>query len=143
MPTKEPYPSSFTNKEWALLKALLPGPHKLGRPPRYTQRSVIEGILYIVRSGAGWRMMPHDLPPWRLCYYYFMTWRKAGLWQKIHDASCGTRSDSRVEKAPAPLRSSTARASVVKYLTTEECAATMQARRSWDENDISWWTRLV
>jgi putative transposase len=47
---------------------------------------VLEGILYIVRSGAGWRLMPHNLPPWRLCYYYFMTWRKAGLWQKIHDS---------------------------------------------------------
>ena len=86
MPTKEPYPSSFTDKEWALIRPMLPGPHKLGRPPRYSQRHVVEAILYIVRSGCGWRMMPHDLPPWRLCYYYFMTWRKAGLWQKIHDS---------------------------------------------------------
>ena len=102
MPTKEPYPSSLTDKEWALIQPMLPGRHKLGRPPRYTQRSVIEAILYIVRSGCGWRMMPHDLPPWRICYYYFMTWRKAGLWQKIRDSlqRCGARLESRKKKAP-------------------------------------------
>ena len=85
MPVKEPYPSSFTDREWALLAPLLPASSKLGRPPRYPRRRVLEGILYIVRGGCGWRMLPHDLPPWRLCYYYFMTWRKEGLWQKIHD----------------------------------------------------------
>jgi transposase len=141
MPSKEPYPSSFTDKEWALIRPLLPGPHKLGRPPRYTQRSVVEAILYIVRSGCGWRMMPHDLPPWRLCYYYFMTWRKAGLWQKIHDSLRDAVRLKSGKKKLRPLRSSTARA--LKYLTTEECAATMQAKRSWDENDISWLIRWV
>jgi transposase len=141
MQAKEPYPSSLTNKEWAVLKPMLPGPHKLGRPPRYTQRSVIEGILYIVRGGGGWRMMPHDLPPWRLCYYYFMTWRKTGLWQKIHDSLRDAVRLKSGKKKPQRLRSSTARA--LKYLTTEECAATMQARRSWDESAISWWIRWV
>ena len=141
MPTKEPYPSSFTNKEWAIIQPMLPGRHKLGRPPRYSQRSVIEAILYIVRSGCGWRMMPHDLPPWRLCYYYFMTWRKAGLWQKIHDSLRDAVRLQSGKKKPRRLRSSTARA--LKYLTTEACAATMQARRSWDESDISWWIRWV
>ncbi len=141
MPTKEPYPSSLTDKEWALIKPMLPGPQKLGRPPRYTQRSVLEGILYIVRSGCGWRMMPHDLPPWRLCYYYFMTWRKAGLWQKIHDSLRDAVRLKSGKKKPRPLRSSTARA--LKYLTTEECAATMRARRSWDESAISWLIRWV
>ena len=141
MPTKEPYPSNFTDKEWAIIKPMLPGPHKLGRPPRYTRRSVVEAILYIVRSGCGWRMMPHDLPPWRLCYYYFMTWRKEGLWQKIHDQLRDAVRLKSGNKKPRPLRSSTLRA--LKYLTTEECAASMQARRSWDASDIFWLTRLA
>ena len=139
MPSKEPYPSSFTDKEWALIRPLLPGPHKLGRPPRYTQRSVVEAILYIVRSGCGWRMMPHDLPPWRLCYYYFMTWRKAGLWQKIHDSLRDAVRLKSGKKKLRPLRSSTARA--LKHLTTEECAATMRERRSPEGSDIFWWIR--
>ena len=139
MPTEELYPSSFTDKEWALIKPMLPGPKKLGRPARYRQRDVLAGILYIVRSGCGWRMMPHDLPPWRLCYYYFMTWRKAGRWQKIHDSLRDAVRLKSGKKKPRPLRSSTARA--LKYLTTEECVATMQAKRSWDESDTSWLIR--
>jgi transposase len=141
MHTKEPYPSSFTDQEWALIEALMPGPHKLGRPPRYPRRSVVEGILYIVRGGCGWRMLPHDLPPWRLCDYYFMTWRKAGLWQKLHDRLRDAVRLQSGKKKPRPLRSSTARA--LKSLTTEACAATLRERRSWDESATSWWTRWV
>jgi transposase len=63
MHTNEPYPSSFTDQEWGLIEPMMPGPSTLGRPARYARRSVIEGILYIVRSGCGWRMLPHDLPP--------------------------------------------------------------------------------
>src|SRR5438093_13050853 len=54
-----------------------------------------------------------------------------------HAARCGE--DPERKKKPRVLRSSTLR--VLKYLTTEECAATMRARRSWDESDISWWIR--
>ena len=141
MNIKEPYPSDFTDKEWKIIEPLLPGPSKLGRPPRYSRRKVIEGIFYIVRGGIGWRMMPHDLPPWRLCYYYFMTWRKEGLWQSIHDSLRDAVRLKSGKKKPRALRSSTLRA--LKYLTTEECAASMQAKRSWDESAISWLTRWV
>ncbi len=57
----------------------------MDRPPRYEKRAVLNGIFYVVRGGCSWRMLPHDMPPWRLCYYYFMTWRQKGLWQTIHD----------------------------------------------------------
>ena len=76
-----------------------------------------------------------------MVYDYFMVWRREGLWQKMHDTlrdqvrlRCG-------KKKPRLLRSSILRA--LKYLTTEECAATMQARRSWDASDTSWWIRWV
>jgi putative transposase len=42
-------------------------------------------VLYIVRGGCPWRMMPHDLPPWSTCYDYFRKWRNDGLWQRIND----------------------------------------------------------
>ena len=136
---EEPYPSNLTESEWKYLEPLVPGPQQFGRPPRYSKRAILDGIFYVVRGGCAWRMLPHDLPPWRIVYYYFMVWRREGLWQKIHDM---LRDRVRVQsgkKKPRPLRSSTLRA--LKYLTTEECAATMQARRSWDESATSWWTR--
>jgi len=141
MPTQEPYPSSLTDREWKLLEPLLPKPKLFGRPPRYRKREILNAIFYAVRSGCAWRLLPHDLPPWRIVYYYFMVWRREGLWQKMHDT---LRDQVRLrsgKKKPRPLRSSILRA--LKYLTTEECAATMLARRYWDVSDTSWWTRWV
>jgi len=42
---------------------------------------VLNAIFHVVRSGFAWRLLPHDLPPWRLCYYCFAKWRENGLWQ--------------------------------------------------------------
>ena len=138
---QEPYPSNLTDSEWKLIEPLVPGPKLFGRPPRYPKRAILDGVFYVVRGGCAWRMLPHDLPPWRIVYYYFMVWRREGLWQRMH----GTLRDQvrlrSGKKKPRALRSSTLRA--LKYLTTGECAVTMQARRSWDASDTSWWTRWV
>jgi putative transposase len=42
-------------------------------------REVVNGIYYILRSGGGWRMMPHDLPAWQTVYGYFRQWCTARL----------------------------------------------------------------
>jgi putative transposase len=136
MPTQEPYPSNLTDREWKLIEPLLPGPKVLGRPPRYAKRDILDGIFYVVRSGCSWRMLPNDLPPWRIVYHYFMVWRGAGLWTIIHDALRDAVRVQSGKKKPRPLRFSTRR--VLKYLTTEECAATMLERRSWDESGTFW-----
>ena len=141
MPNQEPYSSSLTASEWKLIAPLIPGPKLFGRPPTYPKRAILDAIFYVVRGGIALRLLPHDLPPWRIVYYYFMVWRRAGLWQKIHDTLRDRVRLASGKKKPRPLRSSTLRA--LKWLTTEECAATMQARRSWEASDTSWWTRWV
>jgi transposase len=129
---REGYPSDLNDQEWELLSPLLPSPAKLGRPARYERRAVLNAIFYVVRSGCAWRLLPNDLPPWRLVYHYFACWRESGLWQELNDALRElVREQGGKKKLPA-LRSSTHR--VLKWLTTPECAATMQARRSEDEN---------
>jgi len=58
------YPSDLTNEQWKLIEPLLP-PAKTGGRPRITDLpQVINGILYLVRTGCSWRMLPHDFPPW-------------------------------------------------------------------------------
>lgn len=141
MPTREPYSSSLTDAEWKVLAPLIPGPKLFGRPPRYAKRAILDAIFYVVRGGIAWRLLPHDLPPWRIVYYYFMIWRRDGLWQKMHDTLRDAVRLKSGKKKPRPLRSSIRRA--LKWLTTEECAATMRARRSWDESATSWWIRWV
>jgi hypothetical protein len=42
--------------------------------------------FYILRSGCSWRMLPHDLPPWKTVYHYFRKWRKDGTFQQINDS---------------------------------------------------------
>ena len=49
----EPYPSDFTEVEWKIIGPLLPEGSKLGRPPRYARRDVVEAIFYVVRGGIG------------------------------------------------------------------------------------------
>ena len=134
------YPSDLTDKEWDVLKKLVPGESKLGRPARYPKREILNAMFYIVRSGCAWRMLPHDLPPWRICYYYFMKWKEYGLWQKIHDHLRDLVRVKAGKKKPRLLRLSTAR--VLKRLTTEEFVAMMQAKELREENGMYSWIPL-
>jgi transposase len=80
------YPSDVTEKEWAQLEALIPPAKPGGRPAKYSRREVVNGILYVLRAGGSWRMLPHDLPPWESVYGYFRRWCQAGVWQQVHQA---------------------------------------------------------
>lgn len=133
---REAYPSSLTQKEWLIVKPLLPAGSKLGRPPRYSQREMLNAILYVVRSGCTWRMMPKEFPHWRLVYYYFAKWQAMGVWQQLNDTLRDRVRLKAGKKKPRPLRLSTAR--VLKWLASPVSAASMQARRFADENDIYW-----
>ena len=83
---RKPYPSDLTDDQWEELAPLIPLAKPGGRPRTVDMREVINGALYVLRSGCTWRMMPHDLPPWSTVWGYFRRWRKAGTWERIHDA---------------------------------------------------------
>ena len=133
---REPYPSDLTDAEWKILQPLIPGPAKLGRPPRYEKRAILNAIFYVVRSGCSWRMLPGEMPPWRIVYYYFMRWRQDGVWIELHAALRDALRARNGKKKPLGLRYSTRRA--LELLTTEEGAAMMQARKSSAANDTLW-----
>ena len=83
---RKPYPSDLTDAQWQELAPLLPAAKPGGRPRAVDMREVINAILYVLRSGCTWRMVPHDLPPWSTAWGYFRRWRKNGTWERIHDA---------------------------------------------------------
>ena len=85
MRTRQPYPTDLSDKEWNLIPHLVPEAKPGGRPEAYPKREILNGIFYLLRSGCSWRMLPHDLPPWRIVYYYFRQWRQDGTWQRMHD----------------------------------------------------------
>ena len=82
---RQAYPTDLNDTQWALIAPLLPEKQtKRGRPRTWTYRDVIDAILYIVRGGCAWRLMPHDLPPWQTVYGYYWQWCNTGLWPKIN-----------------------------------------------------------
>ena len=83
---RKAYPSDVSDAEWALLAPLVPAIKPGGRPARWSRRAIVNGILYVVRTGGQWRALPHDLPPWQTVYCYFRHWRNAGIWEAIHTA---------------------------------------------------------
>jgi len=82
---RQAYPTDLNDTQWALIAPLLPPRQSTrGRPRTWTLRDIVDAILYIVRGGCSWRMMPHDLPPWQTVYGYYWQWRNTGLWEKIN-----------------------------------------------------------
>lgn len=130
------YPSDLNDTEWAILDPLIPRARRAGRPEKHPKRTILNAIFYLVRSGCAWRMLPHDLPPWRLVWHYFSHWKKQGVWARLNDALRDAVRLHAGKKKPRPLRSSTRRACA--QLSRAEFAATMLARRWRDESDIFW-----
>ena len=57
------YASDLTDAEWALIEPHMPAVKRLGRPRATDLRAVLDGILYIARTGCQWRLLPKDFPP--------------------------------------------------------------------------------
>jgi transposase len=132
------YPSDLRDEEWAVLDPLIPRARKAGRPEQYAKRAILNAIFYLVRSGCAWRMLPNDLPPWKLVWHYFAHWKKQGVWARLNDALRDAVRLQAGKKKPRPLRSSTRKACA--QLSQAEFVATMLARRWRDESDIFWST---
>ena len=54
-----------------------------------SRRESVYAILYLLRGGCAWRLLPHDLPRWTLVYWYFWTWRRRGVWTRVSAALRG------------------------------------------------------
>jgi transposase len=78
------YPSSVTDHEWLLVKHLFEN-HGPGRPPAIPRREMLDAVLYVLRSGCAWRMLPKDFPPWSGVYKTFRRWADDGLFEQMHD----------------------------------------------------------
>lgn len=84
---RQAYQSDLKEQEWKWLNRFLPKPSAVGskgRPQEWPPREIVNAILYLLRTGCQWRMLPHDLPPWQTVYYHFRKWRASGLWEKIN-----------------------------------------------------------
>jgi transposase len=84
-PARAPYPTDLTGAQWRRIEPLIPRPRGQGRPRKASYREIVNAVLYVLRAGGSWRMLPHDFPHWKTVYTYFRLWRIAGVWDRIHD----------------------------------------------------------
>jgi transposase len=81
------YDSCLTDGQWSQIQPLLPArnPRHGGRPLKYDRRLILDTILYVLRTGCAWRLVPHDLAPWDAAYRWFRAWSADGTWRQVHD----------------------------------------------------------
>ena len=86
----------LTDFEWAAIKPFLP--NKPRGVPRVNDRRVLNGIFWVLRSGAPWRDLPESFGPYTTCYNRFIRWRRAGVWGGIMKALAATH-DAAVQRS--------------------------------------------
>ena len=74
----------LSDDEWTAIKPMLP--NKPRGVPRVNDRRVLNGIFWVLRSGAPWRDLPNNFGPYTTCYNRFVRWRRAGVWARIMSA---------------------------------------------------------
>lgn len=60
--------------------------YRVGRKRQLSLREVVNAILYLLRTGCQWRLLPHDFPKWTAVNYYWEKWRDDGTWERLNDA---------------------------------------------------------
>src|SRR6185295_18615011 len=77
MSNRKKYPSDISDEEWAFLAPYLALISVTAPQREHSLREVFNGLRYIVKTGAPWRFMPHDLPPWAAVYQQTQRWLAA------------------------------------------------------------------
>jgi len=78
------YETSLSDAQWALVHPFLPKLSKRGRP-HTDRRLVLDAILYIVKGGIPWRLLPVGFPPWKTVHSIFRKWTRDLIWADLND----------------------------------------------------------
>ena len=73
----------LTNEQWERLQPFLPPQKPRTGRPALDHRTILNGILWVLRTGAPWRDLPERYGKWTTVYSRFQRWRKAGVWNRI------------------------------------------------------------
>jgi transposase len=81
-----PYRGELTNAHWGRVAPLLPPEKPRVGKPNKDHRTILDGILWKLRTGAPWRDLPERYGPWSTVYSRFRRWRLAGIWDRVFAA---------------------------------------------------------
>ena len=79
------YDSDLSNEEWLIIQHHFNPKDPRGNAHQHSKKSIVDAILYVVKGGITWRLLPHDFPPWKTVYDHFRRWNKKGIWTQVLD----------------------------------------------------------
>jgi transposase len=88
----------LTDAEWEVLRPLLPPQRPRTGRPRHDHRTVLGGILWVVRNRASWRDLPQRFGKWERAYHRYRLWSDTGLWERLLRTLSGA-----TDRAPADV----------------------------------------
>jgi transposase len=92
---RKPYPTDVSDDEWAFVAPSLTMMTEAAPQREYLMREVFNGLGWMVRAGASWRMLPNDLLPWHVVYDQTHRWLKAGVFEALAQDLCGIAAGQR------------------------------------------------
>ena len=79
------YPSDLSEKEWKLIEHHFERSDPRGNRGFHNKHEIVNAILYVLRGGIQWRMLPNDFPPWQTVYDHYRRWNERGVWEQALD----------------------------------------------------------
>jgi transposase len=86
---RKAYKTDLSDEQWKIIESLLTAEKKTGttgKNHKHSYREILNAILYLLRTGCQWEMLPHDFPPYPTVNWYFRAWTVNNTLERIHDA---------------------------------------------------------
>lgn len=96
---KQLYSTCLTDEQWDFIKYHFASANDLGRPREIAPRQIVNAIVYLLKTGIQWRMLPREFPKWKTVDHYFTLWRENGLSKAIYEPL------RQIERAPKGRKS--------------------------------------
>ena len=81
MMSRKAYATDLTDAQWEVLAPFIPEVSPNTMCQTIARREIVNGLLYVLRTGCSWRLVPHDLPNGKTLYHYFRQWKLSGVWE--------------------------------------------------------------
>ncbi len=135
---RKPYSTDLTDEQWEMLRPLLPAAKPGGRPRSVELREVMNAILYLLRTGCPWRLLPKGLGCGSgvTCWRRLRDWQEAGVWERLHETLLNWLGDqAAIDWSRASLDSLSVRAKrgASRQARTPPTAASAAPNTTW------WW----
>lgn len=137
-----------TDEQWQLIEPLMPPAAATGRK-RIAPRTVLNGVLWVLRSGSPWRDLPERYGPWQSIYHHFNAWRRSKVFERILEAlQMRLDAEGHIDwdlwcVDGSTVRASRAAAGAGKKGAAKSPATTLWAARAADSAASSTWWLMV